>query len=978
MTLEPKLSVRDVTRCLFLYCFLFSTGETVMGTFNTILAVLLFSCFFTVTDTVNEVQQITTGQVAQIEKGITLSKELLKGLDDVATLVTKSKEITDTIQKVLKVFDVFGKIASSFGFLGSLISLIFAFIPKSDPTFNFMKEQFSEVNRKLDSVSLQISELQTEMEWTNYASAYGKDENAIKNSWVKLKELMDNGPIATTDEQKSRLAEQFTSFYITTGTESSVANLYRYITESSAVSLNKNLLQLVIEKSNGDFKVLTQYSSYFTALMVSGLQMNVFYYKLKGYDAEKKANEAGTQLSNALLAIQDALIQCANDFPKWAEKDAQKLGTERFSDNKQLAARIKEHLEQKFIWYDWFVIAHSNDAKNEYTYGQSISFTVQDKTVVHLIHREKKATPDQTIVNYVKSQWLQEDLYLGECENMEGKFLQIFGARAVSHIQYLHAVRKPSDYAQTSDSDVELNCGTLLFKKARQEQKPFGDIRTINIFLKSSELVQNAPCSKVNCGNGQCEPLKDTAQGFCRCNSMYRGSTCEESIQNEIDYAATEAKINEIIIQPVPDLTAIFYSVKELRDYTRELVESVHQDIQWTQILIKYIDMIQKFRYIATFHTLLETNTIAQSLYISEVGAQFSGGNTFTFYLTQFNNMMKGTGFADRQNILDIFRSTFILSSKTKPTNPGECTKTYRNEIDHFVRFMFTLEKEAVLAWQKYLLATGKSKEIHFMEDLFRKFVSDQWTVLNGNGCGPLTAKQLDNNYCDKAYHSTDGLQVKLKCLGDYKPFPQTVQCSKGQWSALPVCYTAQVNGNVQCTSEAGATVCKASCSPGWGYAKRPHTAVVRCAQQPCPSFTPVECLSCTDNSVCRDHEVCERSTGTCRDGCLVAPCGVNAKCSYKTHQRICTCVSPWKGDPQTGCRSQDLKWIQTSGKPSSRSTLNLHHNTRIYFYLMLKKTNFLLFKLINAQTQQMLLSLEKDWLFAVPLDQMEGGTVDI
>ena len=156
MTLEPKLFVRDVTRCLFLYCFLFSTGETVMGTFNTILAVLLFSCFFTVTDTVNEVQQITTGQVAQIEKGITLTKELLTGLDDVAKLVTKSKEITDTIQKVLKVFDVFGKIASSFGFIGSLVSLIFAFIPKSDPMFNFMKEQFSEVNRKLDSVSLQI------------------------------------------------------------------------------------------------------------------------------------------------------------------------------------------------------------------------------------------------------------------------------------------------------------------------------------------------------------------------------------------------------------------------------------------------------------------------------------------------------------------------------------------------------------------------------------------------------------------------------------------------------------------------------------------------------------------------------------------------------------------------------------------------------------------------------------------------------
>lgn len=841
-----------------------------------------------------------------------MSKEFLSGLDHVATWVTASKDQTESLQKALKVFDHLGKIASSFGFIGALISFIFSFIPKTDPMFNFLKEQFAEVNRKLDSLSLQVSKLHTEMKWTSYASAYGKDENAIRNSWAKLKEFTDKALIATTAEQKSRLAEQFTSFYLATKTESSVANLYRYITERSSDSLNRNLLQLIIEKSNGDFKILTRYSSYFTVLMVSGLKMNVFYYKLKGYDAEAKAQESAVQLSDTLLAIQDALIECANDFEKWAKLDAQKLGVKPFSDTKQLAKDIKEHLEQKFLWYDWVVIAHSRDAEYEYTYGQSISLPVQDKTVVHLIHREKAAIADYTVAHKLKSMWEKQDMTFPECLGLKSDFLRRFGAEAVTHIQYLHAASKPSDYAETKASDVELGCKRFYSVGLRYQ------IRNINIFLKSRAVVRNSPCSGVKCENGDCKPIKDTTQSFCRCHKMYRGPNCEISIQNEIDFAATEEKINNIVIQPVPDLTAIYYSVKEMREYTRELVQSVQQDIQLTQFFVKYSEMIQKFRYVATIHYTFKSNTIPQSQYISEVGAQFTGGNTFTFYLTQFHDMMIGTGFLDKQNILDMFRNSFLLNAKTQ-TDPAECTKTYIKQIDHFVCFMFTLEKEAVLAWQKYLLTAGKSDQIHHVERLFQTYVSKQWTLFNQKGCGPLTAKHLDNNYCEKPYHSTDRQQVRLKCLGGYKPYPQIVQCSQGRWNALPVCFMEQFNGRVQCKSEGGGTICTATCSKGWSLAKGSQTQVIRCTKQPCPTFTPENCNRCTDNSVCKGNEICVQSSGTCRDGCSVAPCGVNARCIYQNHQRTCTCVSPWKGNPNYGCRSQDLKWIQTSGKPYSK-----------------------------------------------------------
>uniref|UniRef100_A0A8C1Y648 Uncharacterized protein n=1 Tax=Cyprinus carpio TaxID=7962 RepID=A0A8C1Y648_CYPCA len=394
-----------------------ATGKT----FFTILYLLVYSCFGTA--------GIKVSQVSQVEKGMTLSKEFLQRVNDLAEFVFKKKEDTarDSFLKVLKLFSSLGKVAASFGFIGALISFIFAFIPKSDPMFEFMKEQFAEINRKLDSLSLQISTLQTEMEWTNYASSYGKDENVIKNSWAKLTEFIKTTPVASTQEQKTRLAERFTTFYENTGTENSVANFYRYITENNPVSLNKNLLQLIIEKSSGDFNVLVQYTTYFTTLMVSGLKLNVFYYKLKGYDSEAKAQEAVIQLSNTLSAIQDALIECADGFQTWAHKDALKLSNQRFSSTKKLSTDIKKHLESKFHWFKWIVIAHSN--KDEFTFGQSINFEAQEKTSVHLIHQEKGCAVDQNTKATIQSSLQKEMVGLSitmQCLTMKEELLHRF------------------------------------------------------------------------------------------------------------------------------------------------------------------------------------------------------------------------------------------------------------------------------------------------------------------------------------------------------------------------------------------------------------------------------------------------------------------------------------------------------------------------------------------------------------------------
>ncbi|XP_028848177.1 SE-cephalotoxin-like [Denticeps clupeoides] len=867
-------------------------------TFIAVVYLLLYNSFSTA--------NVDPDQISKVEKGLTTCEELLKGLDELTQAVTKTKEATQMIQKVLKVFDGLAKVAASLHFFGALLSFIFAFIPQSDPTLEFLKEQFAEVNRKLDSMSLQISTLGKEMEWASYASVYSKDENNIRNSWAKLKEFIASASAAKTQEQKTRLAERFTTFYESTATESSVADLYKYITESHGSSLNKNLLQLVVQKSSGDFAILTQYSSYFTALMVSGLQLNLFYYKLKGYDAAAKAKEAEGELGNVLSAIQDALINCADGFETWAEKDITKIGTQPFSDNKDLASKIKKHLDQKFKWYEWTVIAHPKDAKGEYSSGSSISLLVQDKTVVHVIHQEKGYTVNQRIKDDIKVQF--KDVFPQiTCETMKDELVQIVGIKIMNHVQFLHAVLIRDDFAQTKAADIELQCSTPLYFIDT-------DHRTIRLFLKSKDVVENPPCSKLKCQNGECKQIKDTTEGFCKCQKMFHGPTCEMSVQNEIDYLAVEDQIDSIIYQFVPDMTSVYHSIKDLKEYTRHLIETVQHDIHWTQVLVKYNSVIEKFRYIVTLHNHLRDGTVTQQQFVSDVGLFSSGENKFTFMFTQYNHMMKGSGFGYNQNILDAFRNSLLLDPQGK--NPVECSKAYRDKMDDFLRYMFALEKEAILSWMKYLVVTGNLKESRLLMDMSKKFTEEQRGVFNKKGCGSLKAENLANEFCEKPYHSTDLQQVRVQCAEGYVAAPSKVTCSQGTWDSTPVCYVVPPGGSVSCTHAKTTTTCAASCPAGWKF-RLADKQVSTCDRQPCSSFRPEKCDTCTKSAVCKDDEVCDN--GKCVPGCNVLTCGVNARCSTTNHDPKCSCISPWKGDdPRQGCRYQDLRWVPTSGIPAN------------------------------------------------------------
>lgn len=103
------------------------------------------------------------------------------------------------------------------------------------------------------------------------------------------------------------------SYYDNSGTHNSVSNFYRYLTEENKTSLNKNLLQLVIQKSHADIKILQIYSGYFLSLMVKVLQLNVYNDIMKGYAAAPGVKESVERLTSRLTAMKNAPIECADN-----------------------------------------------------------------------------------------------------------------------------------------------------------------------------------------------------------------------------------------------------------------------------------------------------------------------------------------------------------------------------------------------------------------------------------------------------------------------------------------------------------------------------------------------------------------------------------------------------------------------------------------------------------------------------------------
>uniref|UniRef100_A0A8C4SL31 Lipoprotein n=1 Tax=Erpetoichthys calabaricus TaxID=27687 RepID=A0A8C4SL31_ERPCA len=357
----------------------------------------------TLVEGISALEVLKTTSKDKAEAAQTAVKLIFPANSQASMLKTVKNSVGKAVSAIVKTVNVLTKALSAFSFAAAFISFILAFIPQQDPLMNFMKEQFAEVNRKLDVISLDISTLQKDVKWYSYTSIYSQDERKIQNAWMKFNEFREKAILVKTNQEKTRLAEQFTSYFESTSTESSIENFYRYLTQKE-LSLTENLLDLVNEKFKRDFNVVTQFAAHFTALMFKGMQLNLYYYALKGFDGEAKAKDCVEKLANVLAAVEKAMTECIDKYEEQAKIDVDEIGLSSWSDTKELASLIKNHLDKKFDWYEWIVIAYENDSKYKFAAGNYIVKNIQNKAKVFIFHREKGAPINDQIKEQIQKE----------------------------------------------------------------------------------------------------------------------------------------------------------------------------------------------------------------------------------------------------------------------------------------------------------------------------------------------------------------------------------------------------------------------------------------------------------------------------------------------------------------------------------------------------------------------------------------------
>lgn len=839
--------------------------------------------------------EATAALMSKISSSFRAAYESLTDLANIGRTLTHGHN-QNSLKKGLEALDGVAKLAPFIDVFGSLVRFVSGFLPKSSPHVTYMKRRFRQVGRELDAISTQAGPLPSLQLWPS------EEEGLLLNAWAQLEHLVAGLATAETPEGKTRAAERFTAYCESRGMEDSVMSFHRHITESSPVGAGGeggSLLQLIWDKSEGDVRVLTRFSSYIVVLMIRGSFVNVVYDKLKSDSVDAQRTLLATErLLSLSKFMQRSLMDCVDKYDIWVRKDIEEIMTHPFSETRSMATDIKAHLDAKFNWFTWTVVIQDSSSDYGITHGSFITLTSQSQTV-HLVPRDSEAELDTALHSEARKKLQAKIQYT--CPVVLEDMTKVFPNHIEKQLAFAHAVSSSSEYMVIGDAITE-NCDTTFMFI------PTGSyINTV--------VLKSAEGSELQCLHGTYRRAKDSSSGFCLCETMFYGHSCENRITNEDIDSVLDEQIGSVDIDPVPDITAVYFRVQEQAKHSK-----AQERFRWAKL--RHQDVIDKLSFLRHQGDLLNRVQISLDKFVTNVQSVFDKPGVFMYLLFQFDRMLRGSELDEADNLLEALRELLQHPENPplQPRDPIACSATYTKKLDDFVKSMSTLKSEAVSAWRTYV-SRMSSKRID-------PALANAQELLVGNGCGPLSADHLINNHCQSPYHSADQQRIQLKCSGNYKVFPETVQCSNGQWSTLPVCYMEPKNGATQCRQENGTTVCEASCDDGGSLLQsNKHSEIYQCDSAPCRPFNPSgSCTGphCSSSSVCEDSEVCDG--GRCVDGCSNATCGENAICATFYHVPVCTCVGPWVKNLKQQCRSPSLHWAQVSHIPNGGSHSHLSH----------------------------------------------------
>lgn len=400
--------------------------------------------------------------------------------------------------------------------------MVLVFIPQEDPLLKAMKEGFAEVNRKLDSLSIQISDLATDVEWFNYISIYSQDERHILNAWRRFSEFPKAIELLQSEKDKQQLKQTFISYYENTGAETGMINLYRYLTVTHT-SLTVNINDLLVKKLKCNVGQIGKYNLYLNSLLWKGMMVNQFYWKLIFNKTNEEAKH--TQMFKKVIEAQTSTIEyCLSRSEEYMKKDVIET-TKALSqkDKRAIAVRVKNILDHKYNWYSWMVLVYDESNQKNIILYNMIKIPVDD-IVVAVAYAAKESEEWRGEIKqgadkcfkYKECTLLKN---LPECQFTVRYYRHRRRAADLSFADYgkIAYVAHGDDYKVEPKPFHEVVCYWKTWKSYES-----------NVFIHYSRKVD--VCADKPCKYGKCARLLNSNESRCKCYGGYYGETRERKI----------------------------------------------------------------------------------------------------------------------------------------------------------------------------------------------------------------------------------------------------------------------------------------------------------------------------------------------------------------------------------------------------------------------------------------------------------------
>ncbi|XP_015257211.1 PREDICTED: uncharacterized protein LOC107102412 [Cyprinodon variegatus] len=233
----------------------------------------------------------------------------------------------------------------------------------------YVKEQFLTVRSKLDVLSSQLEDIDSELKKGKLDSDYFSVEENIRNLFRKYMDILEAKQ--QFKEVKTRL---FLEHFTKTGGEKNLYILYDAV--MGANSFGEPILEIVMRYVARNRRLLENYCVRMKELFCLGLISLLGHCALTLQSQEEeqdKIQEWSTKIEEVETQMKASIESCIAAFPEQAKSDVQRLLQEKEEENLQDAVqRLLEFLVKKYDWVSWSVrlINHSGSTYRKLRAGK--------------------------------------------------------------------------------------------------------------------------------------------------------------------------------------------------------------------------------------------------------------------------------------------------------------------------------------------------------------------------------------------------------------------------------------------------------------------------------------------------------------------------------------------------------------------------------------------------------------------------------